>query len=257
MRPAISEFSFGYAVTEEIIRQQRHIMIGAPIFPSLLEEGRAGGGYDLRINRRGLPLFLQFKLSHRMVKNNSFEIKNHSLFSTPFFRIHLMPLKLSQQHNMLLALDNGSNEVYYVAPFFTTQPELNQHYSTQNVLNNTVFIKPRTIGALPDDEEHHIALEQHGNPAYLFSKEPKVIENIAYSQKFLADLSNKVRQEDEIIDTKIERLSKRMLMIVNEQVENKNDNLLARLNDIPPSLGLLTYLSRYYFDCEVLLAFNE
>jgi len=90
MRPAISEFSFGYAVTEEIIRQQRHVMIGAPIFPSLLQEGRAGGGYDLRINRRGFPLFLQFRLSHKMIKNNSFEIKDHALFSIPFFRIHLM-----------------------------------------------------------------------------------------------------------------------------------------------------------------------
>jgi hypothetical protein len=168
MRPAISEFSYGYAVTEEIVRQQRRCIIGAPIFPSLLQEGQAGGGYDLRINRRGFPLFLQFKLSHKMKRNNCVEVRDYSLMSPPFFRIHLMPLRLSRQHNMLLALDDGSNEVYYIAPFFTTQAELNTYYTNTSVLKNSVLIKPRTIGALPDDEEHHIALQQNHNPAYLF-----------------------------------------------------------------------------------------
>ena len=257
MRPAISDFSYGYAVTEEIIRQQRHFIIGAPIFPSLLQEGQAGGGYDLRINRRGFPLFLQFKLSHKMKRNNSFEVRDHSLLSVPFFRIHLMPLKLSQQHNMLLALDDGSNEVYYVAPFFTTQDELNAHYTNTAVLNNSVMIKPSTIGALPDDDEHHIALEQNNKPAYLFSKEPKAVDGLSYSQKFLADIARKIDQEDDIIDNKIERTSKRMLSIVNQRIESKNDAVLNKLYELPPSLGLLTYLSRFYFDCEVLLALGE
>lgn len=257
MRPAISEFSFGYAVTEEIVRHQRQFLIGAPIFPSLIQEGRAGGGYDLQINRIGIPLFLQFKLSHKMVKNNSLEIKNHSLFTTPFFRMHLMPLKLSQQHNMLLALDNGSNEVYYIAPFFTTQSELNQHYSNIGVLNNCLFIKPSDIGILPDNEDHHISLEQHGTAAYLFSKEPKKVEGISYSQDFLSEIKNKVEKENESIDIQIDRLSKRMLGIINERIENKNDNLLGQLNNLPTNLGLLTYLARYYFDCEVIIAFKE
>ncbi|MGM9509436.1 hypothetical protein ACS5NO_16995 [Larkinella sp. GY13] len=252
MRPFISEFSFGYAITEEIIRHQRHLIDGAPIFPSLLQEGSPGGGYDLKINRIGFPLFLQFKLSHKMVKKSSFEIKDHSLFSTPFFRIHIMPLKLSQQHNMLLSLDDGNNEVYYVAPFFTTQSEINLHYSNRAVISNSIFIKPNTIGNLPDDDEHHISLEQHKSLGYLFSKEPKTIEEIGYSEKFLADMLNKLEQEYEMIDTKIERISRQMLGIISDRIEK--DSLLNRLYDLPKNLALLTYLSRLYFDCEVILA---
>jgi len=257
MRPAISEFSFGYAVTEEIIRQQRAFMIGAPIFPSLIREGGAGGGYDLQLNRVGFPIFLQFKLSHRMVKSNSIEIKDHSLLTPPFFRIHLMPLKLSQQHNMLLELDNGTNEVYYVAPFFTTQAELNHHYTNTSVLNNSVFIRPRLIGALPDDEDHHISLEQHSDPAYLFSKKSKKLGGITDAQKFMADMSNRLKQETENVSAKIDRIIKTMLSIINKRIDEKNEIILRQVSNLPPSLGLLTYLSHYYFDSEVLLALKE
>lgn len=43
MRPGFSEFSYGYAVTEDIVRQRGTGAV--PVFPSLADEGDRG--YDL------------------------------------------------------------------------------------------------------------------------------------------------------------------------------------------------------------------
>jgi len=47
MTPDISEFSYGFALTHELIALAGEPLRAAPIFPSLIEEGRAGGGYDV------------------------------------------------------------------------------------------------------------------------------------------------------------------------------------------------------------------
>ena len=57
MKPNISEFSYGYALTDELIHRREININSAPIFPSLYEEGQNGGGYDLFLDRPGLPLF--------------------------------------------------------------------------------------------------------------------------------------------------------------------------------------------------------
>jgi hypothetical protein len=66
MRFLISEFSYGYALTEELANGSLGQLIAAHVFPSLIQEGRAGGGYDVQLPFRGRPLFLQFKLSDSM-----------------------------------------------------------------------------------------------------------------------------------------------------------------------------------------------
>ena len=38
----------------------------APIFPSLIEEGQPGGGYDVVMDLAAVPFFLQFKLSEHL-----------------------------------------------------------------------------------------------------------------------------------------------------------------------------------------------
>lgn len=63
MKPNISEFSYGYALTEELIRSMPQQLSAAPTFPSLIEEDRPGGGYDVKLQYPFMPIFLQFKLS--------------------------------------------------------------------------------------------------------------------------------------------------------------------------------------------------
>ncbi len=66
MKPDISEFSYAYALVEDLIVWQKTSLTAAPIFPSLIKEGRSGGGYDVRLDRPSIPLFLQFRLSDYM-----------------------------------------------------------------------------------------------------------------------------------------------------------------------------------------------
>jgi len=71
MTPDISEFSYGFALTHELIALAGEPLRAAPIFPSLIEEGRAGGGYDVHLDVPGFPLFLQFKRSDCMVRRSA------------------------------------------------------------------------------------------------------------------------------------------------------------------------------------------
>src|SRR5580704_15864116 len=70
-----SEFSYGYCLTEDLIVGQGTQLTAAPVFPSLIEEGQPGVGYDVRFDRPGTPLFLQFKLVHQMVRGTANETK--------------------------------------------------------------------------------------------------------------------------------------------------------------------------------------
>lgn len=79
MKPNISEFSYGYALTDELVHASGITITGAPVFPSLYSEGQAGGGWDVRIDRPGVPLFLQFKLSDKMKRGNCRERANTGL----------------------------------------------------------------------------------------------------------------------------------------------------------------------------------
>lgn len=64
MDPDFSEFSYGYCVTDDLINGRGMAVKAAPVFPSLIQEGKKDGGYDVRLERPGLPLFLQFKLAY-------------------------------------------------------------------------------------------------------------------------------------------------------------------------------------------------
>ena len=65
MDSEFTEFSYGFAVTHELVLQGSGNIFAAPEFPSLIREGQVGGGYDVKLNF-GTFLFLQFKLSEFM-----------------------------------------------------------------------------------------------------------------------------------------------------------------------------------------------
>src|ERR1700761_7261345 len=94
-----SEFTFGFALTHNLINQ---LSVGGrvvPTFPSLKEEGKRHGGYDVEIPNYGAPLFLQFKLP-QIVKRQSSKWAHG--FSAPYYRMHLMRSTHSKQHASLL-----------------------------------------------------------------------------------------------------------------------------------------------------------
>lgn len=171
MTPEISEFSYGFALTNEIVGWLP--LRAAPVFPSLIEEGKAGGGYDVKLDAPGVPLYLQFKRADCMLRKSAVEVRDYNLpLSFPFYRFKITESGKSDQHDMLLALDDGSCVVMYAAPRFHQLAEIDYAWANNEVASRSIFVTPSVIGAL-DARSHHVAYD-HAS-AHLCS-EPKPIE---------------------------------------------------------------------------------
>lgn len=174
MRPGFSEFSYGYAITDTLIHASGLPIKGAPKFPSLFEEGQPNGGYDVNLDLPVFPLFLQFKTSHFLNHGNAREAKM-GLLSLPYFRMHLYSSRSSRQHALLLKLDDGKNGVFYVAPAFHLDKDLDTHYLTRGIHLASLWLRPRQIANLPDDKSHSVAFEPSLQRAFLCSSPTELV----------------------------------------------------------------------------------
>lgn len=170
VQPEISEFSYGFALTNELVGWTS--LRAAPIFPSLIEEGRSGGGYDVKLDLPGIPMYLQFKRSEYMKTRNAKEFKSGAPLTVPYYRFHLMEAAKSDQHQLLLQLDDGSNEVYYAAPRFHKLAQINSAWNSNTVTPQSIFVAPQAIGRLGRGS-HAIAYNKRR--AYLCS-DPKPVD---------------------------------------------------------------------------------
>ncbi len=185
MKPNISEFSYGYAITDELVHDLPGIS-AAPVFPSLYQEGQTGGGYDVMIQTGATPLFIQFKLCDFMSRATAYEAKA-GLLTCPFYRMHLRPARHSRQHKLLLDLENSGQLVYYAAPTFHTTAEFDSAFLSRTVVHKSVWIEPSAIGTLPDNDDHHVSFVPNGD-AYFCSK-PVSIKRSMSADSMLARLT--------------------------------------------------------------------
>lgn len=191
MRPEFSEFSFGYALTEALVNGQQHIF--RPTFPTQRQE--RSDGYDLRLDRPGRPIFLQFKLCHGMTRRSAREYRYHDLpLAFPFLRMPLMPSRLSPQHGRLLELETRGEVVLYAAPRFFRDEDFAAYYGNRVILSHTAFIRPSAIGALPDDADHHVSFDPDASHGWFLS-EPTPLAPILDGEGF--DEEMRVRLHDE------------------------------------------------------------
>lgn len=175
MKSLISEFSYGFALTNEIVGWQQ--LDTAPIFPSLIQEGQEGGGYDLHLDYPGMPLFLQFKRSDCMVGGTARECKLIQNLQRPYHRFEITDSSTSEQHRMLIDLEDPSNIVLYAAPRFHTVEQFNQAWQHQTVSSRSIFVSPNEIGNLPNGR-HTVAFDD--NRTWVCS-DPKKIETLSAS----------------------------------------------------------------------------
>ena len=251
MKPDISEFSYGYALTEDLIRTIPAPLRAAPVFPSLIEEGKSSGGYDLQLDF-GVPLFLQFKLSDYMKHARAVETSKYHLFNPPFFRMHLRPRKYSKQHNSLLSLEQTGQLVFYAAPAFHTVSELNQYYLREEVAQHSVFFRPSDIGPLPDDKNHHVAfkISHFGLPlrgvAYRLSKPEPM--SISSNNEIMMELKHKIYELREKTDLK--ELKFLMTAIIRKHYRDEYLGPIDKFSNSP--LMAVAYLARTYFQSEML-----
>jgi hypothetical protein len=180
MKLGYTEFSFGYAFTENLIRSSAAGPKSAPVFPNLVQE--ANKGYDVHIDLPGLPLFFQYKLPELMKRSTAFEIATHNLagLTVPFFRMPLMPSGLSKQHELLIELEKKYPQtVLYASPGLCDRRAFNRAYTKGEVHRRSIFFSPREIGPLPDDKSHSVAYRDGLTFAWLCS-EPKRIEAMSF-----------------------------------------------------------------------------
>lgn len=193
MIPEISEFSYGFALTNELVGWLE--LFAAPIFPSLIEEGRSGGGYDVKLDRPGAPLYLQFKRAECMTRRSAREYRRilaqGGLLPVPFYRFPITVAATSDQHEMLLALDSAPNHVFYAAPRFHQLSEINDAWHANAVAGRSVFVAPSEIGSL-DDDRHTVAFDRLNS---WVCSDPRPIRALT-SREVLEKLQNTLRMDD-------------------------------------------------------------
>ena len=181
MKLGYSEFSFGYAFTENLIRSSSVSPSSAPVFPNLVQEALLG--YDVRIDLPASPLFFQYKLPESMTRNSAAEIATHQLSGlvVPFFRMPLMRRDLSAQHRRLIELEQKyPDAVFYASPGMHNLGEFNVAYKDGRVHERSAFFSPTDIGPLPDDKNHTVAYRTNPPIAY-FCSQPRPITALDYS----------------------------------------------------------------------------
>lgn len=189
MLPEISEFSYGFALTNEIIGITS--LKAAPIFPSLIEEGKKGGGYDVKLDAPAVPLYLQFKRAECMKHPKAKEIAAGAALNQPYHRFKLSLPGHSLQHESLIELDDGQNAVFYAAPRFHTLAQINEAWSSKSIGTRSIFVRPQAIGTITNASPHTVAYD--GKRAYLCS-EPHKIEVTSFSG-LVNGLIKKLEQE--------------------------------------------------------------
>lgn len=175
MKPQFSEFSYGFAVTDELT----HIFPGvsaSPVFPSLYQEGQEGYGYDVMLEFDAVPLFVQFKLSDVMVRSTARESRD-GLLDVPFYRMHIRPSRHSDQHRLLIDIEQSGRMVYYAAPVFDKSDDLSELYLTERVVEHSVWIEPGAIGPLPDEYDHCVSFRST-DEAFFCSKPTRLMRRI-------------------------------------------------------------------------------
>lgn len=251
MKSDISEFSYGYALTSEIVQKVAGVLAGAPVFPSLYQEGALG--YDLELPLLGAPLFLQFKLSDYMVRSTA---EGADKVPTPHYRMNLRPLKHSDQHQLLLDLNSNGHDVFYAAPEFHTARDLSDAYVNRNVIAQTAFWRPEDIGVLPDQDEHFVCFAVGASHGYLCS-EPKRVER-STSEVVLAAGSGSSAGADE---TRRPRTGDLRLIgdrLVEQWMQRRGrsdeiNGLFRKIRDTRDPLQYLGWVSQSLFDCVAIV----
>ncbi|MGO7658943.1 hypothetical protein [Rhizobium ruizarguesonis] len=180
MKVGYTEFSYGYAFTENLVRSLPTGPVGAPIFPNLVQEAQLG--FDVKINQPAAPLFFQFKLPERMKKGTAFEVSNGNCpgLVTPFYRIGLMRSDLSKQHRHLIELEERFPScVFYAAPCLADIHAFNRSYGLGRVFRDSAFFSPREIGPLPDNKQHTLAYRRDLAHAF-FCSEPQAMRKWSF-----------------------------------------------------------------------------
>lgn len=233
MKLNFTEFSYGYAFTENLIRRSSSGPANAPVFPNLVQEAKLG--YDVKIDLPGLPLFFQFKLPEIMVRDTAKEIAHLRLpgLAVPFFRMALMRRNLSDQHANLILLENQfPGFVFYAAPAIADDEAFNGAYTRAEVHLQSVLFSPNNIGDLPDNEAHSVSYSGAAGDAWLCSDPTKI--NAKKFETVVDSVQNELQKRKDVSIEKTARdIRKRVWPLILPKLKEAEAELRKRIEARP------------------------
>jgi len=141
----LSEFSYGYGVTREIQALLESIGLrSTPFLPSLLHEAKIG--CDVYFDRPGVALLIQFKLGQELKQFRRSDMSNPTPeLDKPFWRFVVDTAEEYGQYDLLLKSEQAGAEVFYIAPRFSEWVHYANAFEKNEVLDNSLLIKPSDI----------------------------------------------------------------------------------------------------------------
>lgn len=201
MKPEFSEFSFGFALTRELVDTRSPGWAIAPVFPSLRAEGSAAGGYDVKLGA-GYPIFLQFKRSHYLPTARA---SQWAKLGRPYYRFSIYSSLRSKQHALLVKLDSLPATALYAAPEFHTQTDLDSAFQLATVQRNTAFFRASAIGVIADTAEHHVCFAKGATSGHFFS-DPRMIQRFPSGEDFVAEVVREIGKAESLTPNSFIRL---------------------------------------------------
>ena len=162
-----SETQFSFCFTFEYIKQF-FPFVPLPIFPNTVDEGRAGGGYDVQING---SIYFQFKIPvyYDMVSN--FWRRDWDVFGHEYYKIKLETD--GYQFKLLKDLQTPGNQVYYATPEFHASTDLATYYNSDNIVSNSGIFSLSDLPAYRSGY-HHLIYSPLQTWGQVFSEPTKV-----------------------------------------------------------------------------------
>jgi hypothetical protein len=250
MRNQITEFSFGYAFTEELIRYMDNDIDFVPYIPNLTEEGEKA--YDLELSW-GIPFFIQFKLPKYIftLTDKVWEYKNNK-FSTAFYRFGLRTEKEPFQHNKLVDLNNSGQVVSYVSPIFHKLTTFNSLYFNRQVIENSFIVEPKTIGKFTDEQPHRVSYQSETDFHYF--SEPHHVQGRFSFENLVGSIKDNLFQRDKQVSTTqyFVNLEETLVTIIEENDKINRRGIIYNRNSQPAER--VVFLAHCFFGCETVLA---
>lgn len=258
MKPDFSEFSYGYAVTEELIHKHPGSLVAAPAFPSLIEEGQSGG-YDVNIPLLGTPVFLQFKLSDYLERTSAKENRD-GVLSVPYYRMHLRATRYSAQHNLLMSLEAKGEAVFYMAPQFHLPEKLNMHYLNKSVIKNSIAFSPLDIGPLPTDGPHYVVFRSDMGYGFRCSEDPIGVREVGLRDGLLPAMKERGVASRTLGTKGFQAIAENMLNSLEEvrvRLRPHEEYLdlpgIRRIVENRSPVEAVAYMARTMFDSELII----
>lgn len=190
-----TEFSYGYAVVNEILASSDSVILSAPYFPSLYDEGKTLG-FDVMLNFEGIPVFYQFKLADHVTSGPYI-----GDFGGSYYKMKIRSKTKSKQHKLLVQLAKQGEDVRYIAPAFHTVDEFDYHYLNGRILGNSASFDVLEIGEIADNKAHCMTYTPWSDHGFFHSENNRRITRQFTHDGFPSLLQRGVqRQRPQIID---------------------------------------------------------